>query len=98
MAPVCEAAAWPTRRAARLDDDDRLGLGEGPRGAHELAGVGDGLDVEDDGAGVRVGAEVVDEVAEVDVEHGADGDEGREADLVGRRPVEDRACPGRPTG
>ena len=62
--------------AAALDHDDRLGLGEMAGGAHELARVGNGLHVQDDGAGVRVGAEVVDEIAEVDVAHGADGHEG----------------------
>ena len=82
------------RRAPALDHDDRLGLGEVARRAHELARVGDGLDVQDDGAGVRVGAEVVDEVAEVDVAHGADADEGGEADLVGGRPVEDGGAQG----
>ena len=80
--------------AARLHDDDRLGLGEVARGAHELARVGQRFDVEDDRVGLRVGAEVVDQVAEVDVAHRADTDEGREADLVGGRPVEDRRAQG----
>ena len=95
MAPVWLAAARaPRARAAALDDDDRFGLREVAGGAHELAGVGDGLDVEDDAGRVGVGAEVVDEVAEVDVGHGADADEGAEADLVGGRPVEDRRAEG----
>ena len=80
--------------AAALHDDDRLGLGEVARGAHEVARVGDRLDVEDDRARVLVGAEVVDEVAEVDVAHGADADERREAHLVRGRPVEDRRAQG----
>jgi len=78
-----------TRGAPRLDDDDRFRLGEVTRRAHELARVGDRLDVQDDRARVRVGAEVIDQVAEVDVAHRADRDERREADLVGGRPVED---------
>ena len=95
MAPVWLAAARrAARRAAALDDDDRLALGEVPRRAHELARVGDRLDVQDDAARVRVGAEVVDEVAEVHVGHGADADEGAEADLVGGRPVEDGGAQG----
>ena len=78
------------RAASRLDDDDRFGLGEVAGGAHELARVGQGFDVEDDGVRQGVGAEVVDEVAEVDVAHGTHGDESGETDRVGDRPVQHR--------
>ena len=58
-------------------------------GRHESLGVANALHVHDDTAGAIIVAQVVDEVAPVDVQHGADGDEGAEADVFLEAPVQD---------
>src|SRR5262249_24562972 len=50
--------------------------------------------VEDDAARVRGVGEVVEQVGEIDVEHGADRDEGAEAELLAGGPVEDGGADG----
>src|SRR5262249_22792427 len=60
----------------------------------EFAHVADGLHVQDDAARGRVVAEVVDQVGEIDVDHGADADEAAEADVLLAGPVEDRGADG----
>jgi len=75
--------------ASGLVGHDRLGAREGARCGHEPAGIRDRLDVQDDRLGLLVLAEVVDEIAEVDVEHVADGDEVRESDVLFEGPIED---------
>jgi hypothetical protein len=80
--------------AAGLDGQHRLVAGGGAGRRDELAGVADGLDVEQDGADVRMGAQIVDGVAEVDVEVVAQGDEMREADAARRGPVQHRRAQG----
>ena len=63
------------RVPARLDHDDRLRARRGARRRHELAGVGDRLDVEQDRPGAAVGGEIVEAVAEIDVDHVAERDQ-----------------------
>ena len=76
------------RVPARLDHDDRLRARGGAGRRHELARVGDRLDVEQDRAGAAVGGEIVEAVAEIDVDHVAERHEAREADLAPRRPFD----------
>ena len=76
------------RVPARLDHDDRLRARRGAGRRHELAGVGDRLDVEQDRPGAAVGGEIVEAVAEIDVDHVAERHEPREADPAPRRPFE----------
>ena len=80
--PVWEAAALAAAAVRPgFDDDDRLVERHFARGGEEGAGVADGFHVDDDGLRVlRVVAQVIDQVAPADVHHGADGDEGAEAD------------------
>ena len=73
---------------ARLDDDDVLRARHGAGGADELLDVADRFHVQHDAARGRVVAEVVDEVGEIDVEHGADRDKRGEADEFAQAPVE----------
>ena len=73
---------------ARLEHDDRLDAGDRPGRAHELAGVGQVLHVDEDRLDVAVVAQVVDHVAEIHIEHGADGDEVAEADVAHGGPVQ----------
>ncbi len=80
----------------RLVDDDRLAARKRARRRHELARLGDVLDVEEDRVRLRVLAEIVDQVAEVYVEHVAERDDVREADLLRERPVDDGTSRARP--
>ena len=82
---------------ARLDHDHRLHARRGPRRGHELARVGDHLDVEQDRPGRGVVGQVVEHVAEVDVGHVAERDQVREADAARRSPSRARRSPSRPT-
>ena len=79
-------------KPARLERHDRLGAGKRPGGRHELAGLADRLDVEDDRPRFGRRAEVVDQVAHVHVEHVADGDEIGEADPLVDGPVQHRGA------
>ena len=63
--------------AAGLDDDDRLGQGDLARRREERPGVADRFHVDDDALRVGIVAQEIDQVAPVDVEHRADGDEAR---------------------
>ena len=74
--------------AAGFDDDDRFAEGNFARGGEEGASVADGFHVEKDALGVVVGAEVGEEIAPADVEHGAGGNDGAEADVFGETPIE----------
>ena len=74
----------------RLVGHDRLGAGKGPRRRHELAGLADRLDVEDDRAGLRGRAEIVDQIAHAHVEHVPHGNEIGKADALVQRPIEHR--------
>ncbi len=85
-----QRGALGRRAAAGLDDDHRLGAGGGAGGRHELAGVADRLDVEQDGAGFGVDRQVVEHVAEIDVAHVAQRHDMREANAPIDRPVEHR--------
>src|SRR5262252_2289028 len=52
------------------------------------------LHVQHDAARVWIVAEVVDEICEIDVEHGADTDEAGKADVALARPIENRGADG----
>ena len=73
--------------AARLQHDHRLHARDAARGRHELARLGDALDVHQHGARVVVARQHVQNVAEVDVGHVAHGDQVREADVLRGAPV-----------
>ncbi|GBD41816.1 hypothetical protein HRbin39_01202 [bacterium HR39] len=77
-------------RAATLDHDDRPRAGQGAGGGHELAHVGEPLDVEEHGAGLRIEGEPLQHVPEVDVGHVAEADGERQADAAAARPVHHR--------
>ncbi|MDO9041198.1 MAG: hypothetical protein Q7U64_02500 [Desulfocapsaceae bacterium] len=80
--------------AADFDQDHRLDAGGGADGAHEAAGFADAFNVEQDAFGGAVGQQVVEDLAEVHVGGGAQGDKGRESDVVALRPIEDRGAEG----
>ena len=84
--------------ASGLDDDDGLGQRDFARGREERAGVADRFHVDDDALGARVVAEVVDEIAPAHIEHGADGDEGAEADVLPAGSSRGPRCRGRRSG
>jgi len=73
---------------ARFEQDDRLDAGRRAQGADEAPGVADFFDVQQDVAGAFVVGQVVEDIAEVDVHCFAERDGERQADAVGRRPVE----------
>jgi hypothetical protein len=78
--------------AAGLEQDDRLDARGRAQCAHELAGVADVIDVQQDVARLRVVDQVLQRFPVVDVHRAAERDDRREADVVGQRPVEhDRA-------
>ena len=64
------------------------------RGRHELAGVRDRLDVQQDRRRAGIGAETVEQIAEVDVDRVAERDEVREADALLARAIEQCTCQG----
>src|SRR5690606_3218013 len=74
--------------AAGLDHDNRFVEGDFTRGGKKVARIADGLHINDDTLSAGIVSDVIDQVAEVDIEHGADGDEGAEADLFADAPVE----------
>ena len=74
--------------AAGFDDDDGLGEGHFAGGGQEGAGVANAFHVDDDALGVRIVAEVGDQIAPADIQHGAQGDEGAEADVFLQAPIE----------
>ncbi len=75
-----------------FESHNRFGAGERTARRHELAGLGDGFDVEDDGLGIGGGAEIIDEVGHAHVEHIAHGNEIGEADARIDGPIEDRGA------
>ena len=75
------------RHAARFDDDDRLDPGGGARRRHELAGVLDRLDVEQDGLRLFIQREVIEQIGDIDVELVADRNDAGKADGALRRPI-----------
>jgi len=54
-------------RTPGFHGDHRLVARRGSRRRHELAGAGDGLDVQQDRARARVAPEVIEQIAEVDI-------------------------------
>jgi hypothetical protein len=75
--------------APRLDDDDRLRPRRDAPRRHELPCIADALDIEEDRPRRRIEGEVVEEVAEIDVGHVAEGEDVGEAEAAGGGPVED---------
>ena len=73
--------------APGLDDDGGFHPGRGARGGHELAGLGDRLDVEQDGARFGIAREVVEHIPEVHIRHVPQGDQMGEADAAALGPV-----------
>jgi len=59
------------------------------RGGKERTRVTDRFDVEKDAVRVGIAAEIVDQVSPADVEHGAGGNHGAEADFFFEAPIED---------
>jgi hypothetical protein len=77
---VWEAAARAAPSVRPGDDDDGFGQRHFPRRRHEGAAHHRWFHVDDD-ALVAIVAQVVDQIAPADIQHGADRDEGREADV-----------------
>jgi hypothetical protein len=76
--------------AARLDHDDRLDAGGGPRGRHEFLRSADRFDIEQNGAGHPVGGEMVEAIGEIDIRPIAEGDGRRQADAAAHGPFDER--------
>jgi hypothetical protein len=76
----------------RLDDDHRLGSRRRAQPAHEASRAVDPLEVEQDCARLHVDGEVVQDLAKPDVSGCTERGDGREADLTGLGPVDDRAA------
>ncbi len=77
----------PLRHAAGFHDDDGLDPCGGARRRHELAGVLDRLDIEQNGSGQVVQREIVEQIGDIDVELIANGYDARKAHPALRRPV-----------
>ena len=75
------------RHAAGFDDDDRLDPRGGARRRHELAGILDRLDIEQDGLRLFVQREVIEQIGDIDIELVADRHDAGKADRALRRPV-----------
>ena len=75
------------RHAAGFDDHDRLDSGGGARRRHELAGILDRFDVEQDGLGLFIQREVIEQIGDIDVELVADRNDSGKADGALRRPI-----------
>ena len=76
------------RHAAGLHHDDRLHARRGTRGRHELAGVLDGFDVEQNRAGLVIHREIVEQIGNIDIDLIADRDDAGEADAALRGPID----------
>ena len=79
------------RHAAGFDDHDRLDPGGGARRRHELAGVLDRFDIEQDRACLAVQREIIEQIGDIDVELVADRNDPGKADRALRRPIH-HAC------
>ena len=69
------------RVAASLENDDRLVPAGGPRGGHELPRMGERFHVEEDGSGPGILRQIVEQIAEIDIGHGADRNQMGKADV-----------------
>ena len=78
------------RVPSRLNDDDRLGACRATGGRQEFRRLSDGFHVKQDRAATRVASEVVEQIAEIDVGHVAEGNDVRKADSLLRGPVDHR--------
>ncbi len=74
--------------AAGLDHHHRLAPGGRARRRHELAGMADALDVEQDRPAAALGRQVVEQVADIDIGHAADREHVAEADPPVIRPIQ----------
>jgi hypothetical protein len=81
----------PGRAAPGLDHRHRLRATYGAGRRHELARIGDALDVKHHRRGRLVEREEIQHVAEVDVGHIAQRDDAREAVAASARPIERRS-------
>ena len=77
----------PLRHAAGFDDDDRLDPCGRTRRGHELAGVLDRFDIEQDGVRPAVQREVIEQIGDIDVELVADGNDPGKSHPALRRPI-----------
>ena len=75
------------RHASGFDDDDGLDPCGGARRGHELAGVLDRFDIEQDRPRLAVHREVVKQIGDIDVELVADRNDAGETDRALRRPI-----------
>jgi len=81
---------WSGLEATWFQHHDGFVVGESPRCTHELLGVDHFFHVEHDAPSFRVVSKEVDEVAEVDIDHGPEGREDAEAHMGIHGPVENR--------
>jgi len=80
--------------AAGLDHHHGLHAGRGAGCRHELAGVADGFDVEQNGACALVEGEVVEAIAKIHVGLVAERHHAGEADVARGRPFDQPGCDG----
>ena len=71
-----------------LDDHDRLDARGGARRRHELAGIVDRLDVEQDGPRAAIDGEIVEQIAEIDIDLVSERNHRRETDRAFRGPFD----------
>ncbi len=87
-------AAGPLRRRmelpAGLEHQHRLDPRRGARGRHEPPGVGDALEMDQDGTGGEIERQIVENVAELDLGELAERGDPREADVLRRGPLQHR--------
>ena len=83
---VVEAMAWVV--ATAFEYQDGLVARRGPGGGEKVAGIVQLVHIEQDGAGCAVAGELIQQLAEVYVTVIAEGDEGREAQLMLLGPVQ----------
>ena len=76
------------RMTPGLDDDDRLDARGGAGRRHELAGIVDQLDVEQNGPRAAIDGEIVEQIAEIDIDLVAERDHRRESDRAFRGPFD----------
>ena len=75
------------RHAPGFDDDDGLDPCGGARRGHELAGVLDRFDIEQDSSGLAIKREVIKQIGNIDVELVADGNDSGKSHPALRRPI-----------
>ena len=77
-----------------FDDQHRLNARRGPRRRHELAGVFDRFDVEQDRTRVAVKSEMVEQIGKIDIDAVANRNDGGKSNVARSRPLHQARCDG----